>query len=39
MSDQEIIDMFDQNLNMTLAELSRISGRSVEELKRLLMGE
>jgi hypothetical protein len=39
MSDQEIIDMFDQNLNMTLAELSRISGRSVEELKRLPMGE
>jgi hypothetical protein len=39
MTDQEIIDMFDQNLDMTLAELSRISGRSVAELKRLLMGE
>mgnify|MGYP003109364960 FL=1 len=39
MTDQEIIDMFDENLDMTLAELSRISGRSVAELKRLLMGE
>ena len=39
MTDQEIIDMFDENLDMTLAELSRLSGRSVAELKRLLMGE
>jgi predicted HTH domain antitoxin len=37
MSDQEIIDLFDST-NITLARLSTISGRSVAELKKLLMG-
>jgi predicted HTH domain antitoxin len=37
MSDQEIIDMFDST-NITLAQLSTLSGRSVDELKKLLMG-
>lgn len=36
MSDAEIIDLFDST-NITLDTLSRISGRSVPELKRLLM--
>ena len=37
MSDIEIIDLFDSS-NITLAELSQISGRSVKQLKKLLMG-
>ena len=37
MSDNEIIDLFDSS-NITLAELSQISGRSVKQLKKLLMG-
>lgn len=38
MTDQEIIQLYDRKLNMTLAELSAITGRSVKDLKRLLMG-
>jgi predicted HTH domain antitoxin len=37
MSDSEIIDLFDSS-NITLAQLSMLSGRSVAELKKLLMG-
>lgn len=37
MSDQEIIDLFDSS-NITLAELARISGRTIAQLKTLLMG-
>ena len=37
MSDQEIIDLFDST-NITLSELSSRSGRSIPELKKLLMG-
>lgn len=37
MTDDEIIEMFDTNLNMTLKELSRRSGRTIAELKKLLM--
>ncbi len=37
MSDQAIIELFDSS-NITLAELSAISGRSVAALKKLLMG-
>lgn len=36
MTDIEIIDLFDQT-NITLRRLSEISGRSVEDLKLLLM--
>ena len=39
MTDQEIIDLFDSNLNITLRELSNLSGRTIANLKRLLMGE
>jgi hypothetical protein len=37
MTDQDIIDLFDRT-NITLAELSAVSGRSVKDLKRLLIG-
>lgn len=37
MTDQQIIDLFDSS-NITLRELAAISGRSVAELKALLMG-
>ena len=35
-SDQKIIELFDSS-NITLKELAEISGRSVAELKKLLM--
>lgn len=38
MTDAEIIDLFDST-NVTLAELSALSGRTVAELKTLLMGK
>jgi predicted HTH domain antitoxin len=38
MSDDEIIDLFDST-NITLGELADITGRSVRELKNLLLGE
>ena len=38
MTDDEIMDMFDSNPNILLSELSAMSGKSVAELKRLLMG-
>ena len=37
MTDQEIIDMFDRDLKITLAELGRMSGRSVKDVKKILM--
>ena len=37
MNDLEIIELFDSS-NITLAELSAISGRSVADLKALLLG-
>lgn len=36
MDDLDIIDLFDST-NITLAELSRLSGRTVAELKKILM--
>ena len=36
MTDQQIIDLFDST-NITLAELSRKSGRSVADLRKILM--
>ena len=38
MTIDEIIDLFDST-NITLGELSQLSGRSVAELKNILMGE
>lgn len=37
MTYKEICDVYDNNPNMTLAELSRITGHTVAYLKRLLM--
>ena len=37
MTNSEIITMYDSNMNMTLLQLSRISGRSIPDLKKLLM--
>jgi len=37
MTDQQIISLFDSS-NITLRELAAISGRSVAQLKTLLMG-
>tara|TARA_R100001129_G_scaffold111205_1_gene76324 strand:+ start:466 stop:600 length:135 start_codon:yes stop_codon:yes gene_type:complete len=39
MDKQEIKDLFDSHLDMTLRELSRITGRTVKELKHILMEE
>jgi predicted HTH domain antitoxin len=38
MTDQQIIDLFDST-NITLSELSAISGRSVADLKQLLIAQ
>jgi hypothetical protein len=38
MTNKEIIALYDSNLNMTLAGLSRLTGKSINELKRILMG-
>ena len=38
MTNAEIIEYYDSHLNCTLSELSRISGKPVAYLKKLLMG-
>jgi hypothetical protein len=38
MTNQQIIDLYQRKLNMTLRELSQITGKSIPELKRILMG-
>ena len=35
----DVINAFDTNLNLTLSELSRRSGWTVKEIKDLLMGD
>lgn len=37
MSDQDIIDLYDSNPDLTLQQLSRMTGKTVAELKRILM--
>jgi hypothetical protein len=37
MTHDEIRELYDQNLNMTLKELSQITGLSVAKLKTILM--
>ena len=37
MTQQQVVDLFDST-NITLAELSRLSGWTVPALKKLLMG-
>jgi hypothetical protein len=38
MTEQQIIDMYDTNPNMLLSELAIITGKSIKELKAILMG-
>lgn len=38
-TNQEIIDYYDSHLDLTLRELSEMTGRSVANLKRLMMQE
>jgi len=33
----EIVDYYDRHLNLTLRELSDMTGRTIKELKRLIM--
>lgn len=37
-TDAEIIHYYDSHLNLTLRELSDMTGRSVADLKKLIMG-
>ena len=37
MSNEEIKQLYDNNLNLTLAGLSRLTGKSINELKRILL--
>ena len=39
MTDQEIIDLYMCKLNMTLKELSLISGKPIKQLKRILLAD
>lgn len=34
----EIVNYYDRHLNLTLRELSAMTGRTIPELKRLIMG-
>jgi hypothetical protein len=38
MTDAEIVHYYDTHLNLTLKELSLMTGRSVADLKKLIMG-
>ena len=37
MTPEQIRDYYDRHPNMTLAELSRMTGRTIPELKKILM--
>jgi hypothetical protein len=39
MTNEQINELYDSHLNMTLAELSRITGKTIPELKAILMGQ
>lgn len=39
MTNEEINHYYDTHLNLTLAELSRITGKTIPELKKILMGQ
>lgn len=38
MTNQQICEMYDSYPNLTLAQLSSITGKSVAQLKQILMG-
>jgi len=37
MTNDEIRDMFDTNPNMTVAQLARVAGKTIDQIKRILM--
>lgn len=37
-TDEQIIRLFDTNPNLFLSEISRITGKSIPELKAILLG-
>jgi hypothetical protein len=37
MTNQEIIELFDSNPNMLMSEMTAITGKSMSELKKILM--
>ena len=37
--EQKIRDYYDSHLNLTLKELSRMTGKTIAELKKILMGD
>jgi predicted HTH domain antitoxin len=37
MTNEQIIELYQRKLNMTLAELSAITGKSIKELKKILL--
>jgi len=37
MTNEDIMDLYDSNPDMTLQQLSRMTGKTVTELKRILM--
>lgn len=37
MTHEQICDLYDSHPDMTLSQLSRLTGRTVSELKRILM--
>ena len=39
MTNEQISDYYDSHPDLTLAQLSRMTGKSVEQLKRILMPE
>ena len=39
MNDQDIVELYMRKLNMTLKELSLISGKPIKELKRILLAD
>jgi len=38
MDNQQIIELYDQNPNMLLSQLAAITGKSIKQLKAILMG-
>lgn len=39
LSDQFIRDYYDANIDITMSQLSTLTGYTVEELKKILMGD
>lgn len=37
MDNQDIIDLYDSNPDLTLQQLAKITGKTVQQLKRILM--